>query len=170
MSRHQAAAAWMVAAALGLSACHGPLGPFAGGRLSGTISTEPSADWSVAAGHDTVVIETRPDDPYSVQVHYYVVGDQLYVEAMPRGWSRWRGFLAADPLARVRFGDRIYPVRAVPVVRADEIASVLPVFYTKDARRPPTGCDVDDARPPCVAGLRFFRLEPRPHVDPDRAM
>jgi hypothetical protein len=41
----------------------GPLGPISGGALRGTLQTGPLADWSFTAGHETVQLETNPDDP-----------------------------------------------------------------------------------------------------------
>ena len=56
-----------LATALLLAAC-GPLGPFPSGELSGELETEPVSDWSFLAAHETVQLETRPDDPYSLNI------------------------------------------------------------------------------------------------------
>lgn len=149
-----------MAATFAIAGCDGPVGPIAGGRLVGDSAAVPSR-WSGSGAGPTLEIETRPERPYSVKVNYYVVDGRLYVEAGPNGWSRWRGFLAANPAVRVRLDGRIYDVVAVPVTDAVEIAAVLPAFYALDKDDPPAGCSITDSRPECVAGLRFVRLEAR---------
>lgn len=143
--------------------CGGPVGPFAGGRLTGTVVRTAVADWSFANEYELIQVETRPADPYSVNVHYYVVDQRLYVEGDPnRRLSRWRTYLRQNPDLRVRFGDRVYEVTAVEVTDEDEIVSILPVFYDKDDDDPPAAClphRVDEA---CPAPGIFFRLDPRP--------
>lgn len=146
-----------------ISACSGgPLGPLAGGRLSGTDVAAPVKDWDFARDHEHIEVEVRPDDPYSVKIHYYVVGKALYIEAAPNGFSRWRPLLQEDPRARVRFGDRVYAVTAVEVTDPVEISAVLPAFYEKDADEPSAECRVSWSADVCGFQGRFYRLESEP--------
>jgi len=89
--------------------CGGPVFVFPGGELRGHASSERIDDWSFV--DDAFVdLEVRPSDPYSVEVNYFVVDGALYVD--PAEGRRWLEHLRADPRARVRFGDTIYPVAA----------------------------------------------------------
>ena len=118
-----------------LAGCGGPLLVFPGGALSGTAVTEPVEDWSFVT--DTFLeLETRPSDPYSVQLNYVVEDGKLYID--PAEGKRWLDHIRADPRVRVRFGDRIYPLQAVLVGKPGE----LPGFdadrfiYRLDPREP----------------------------------
>ena len=145
-----------------LAGCGGPWGPLAGGRLAGTQASSPVRDWSFANEYPLMEIEVRPADPYSVKVHSYVVDGRLYVEAGENGWSRWRGMLHEDPRARVRFGETVYPVRAVPITEPSEIARVLPPFYAKDSDEPSPACRATWDAATCAFEGTFYRLESPP--------
>ena len=155
------AARLAVAGAL-LAACGGPLGPIAGGRLAGDVAPAPVDDWSFAAEHPHMEIEVRPQQPYSVKIHYYLADGRLYFEGGPNGWSRWRRFLDEDPRVRVRFGDRVYAGRAVAVTDAQEIGAVLPLFYAKDRDEPSPACAATWTLATCDFAGTFFRIEPAP--------
>jgi hypothetical protein len=101
-----------------LLACGGPFLVIPGGELSGEVVTEPVEDWSFASDH-FVDLETRPDDPYSVELNYVVRDGSLYVD--PAEGRVWLDHLRADPRARVRFGARVYPVTALLVGRPGEL-------------------------------------------------
>jgi hypothetical protein len=115
--------------------CGGPFLVFPGGALSGEVVTDPVEDWSFV---DTafVDLEVRPGDPYSVELNYIVRDGELYID--PAEGRTWFEYLRQDRDVRVRFGDKIYPVRAVPVGDPGE----LPGFdadryiYRLDSRVP----------------------------------
>ena len=67
LGRHLVLAALLT----GTVACGGPLLIFPGGELSGEVVTEPVEDWSFLSD-SFIDLETRPDDPYSVQLNYIV--------------------------------------------------------------------------------------------------
>lgn len=146
--------AWLLVAA-----CGGPIGPLAGGRLSGEEVAAPVTDWSFAAEYPIMEIEVRPADPYSVTIHYYLVGGRLYFEGAPNGWSRWRRYLQEDQRVRVRFGEQVYAGRAVAVSDPTEIAAVLPVFYAKDRDQPSAACAAAWTVAACDFAGRFYRVE-----------
>ena len=105
----------LLAAVLG---CSGPFFIFPGGELSGEVVTEPVTDWSFVT--DTFVdLEVRPSDPYSVELNYVVKDGQLYID--PAEGRRWLDYIREDPRVRVRFGDRIYPLKAVLVGQPGEL-------------------------------------------------
>ena len=91
---------------------------FPGGALRGDVVTEPVDDWSFVEDR-FVDLETRPSDPYSVELNYIVKDGKLYID--PAEGRRWLDHLRADPRVRVRFGGKIYPLKAVLVGRPGEL-------------------------------------------------
>ena len=98
--------------------CGGPVLLFPGGALRGEVVSDPVEDWSFATDW-FVDLETRPDDPYSVELNYVVKDGALYLD--PKEGRRWLDHMREDPRVRVRFGDKIYPATAVLVGRPGEI-------------------------------------------------
>ena len=110
-------AALAVGSAL-LLACGGPFFVFPGGALRGTVVSEPVEDWSFV--NDSFVdLETRPDDPYSVELNYFVKDGKLYID--PAEGRRWLDYIREDPRVRVRFEGRVYPLKAVLVGGPGEV-------------------------------------------------
>jgi hypothetical protein len=58
-------------------------------------------------------LELRPADPYSVTINYFVKDGKLYIDPDPE--RTWAQLLAADERVRVRFGERVFVLRAVRV-------------------------------------------------------
>ena len=90
----------------------GPLVMLPGGELSGTVRPSPS-DWAFSDAFKTVQLETRPSDPYSVNIWGVGVGSRFYVAAGDSG-SRWARHLLEDPRVRLRLGDQLFELRATP--------------------------------------------------------
>lgn len=98
--------------------CGGPFFVFPGGALSGEVVTTPVQDWSFV--NDRFMdLETRPDDPYSVELNYFVRDGELYID--PAEDRTWHRYIREDPRVRVRFGGRVYPLEAVLVGRPGEL-------------------------------------------------
>lgn len=95
---------WLV-----LTGCE-PLVMIPGGQLSGTLRPAPT-DWSFTDAEDTVVLETRPDDPYSVNV-WGVAADGRFFIAAGDAESTWAKNVQANPLVRLKIADAIYELRA----------------------------------------------------------
>lgn len=91
--------------------CGGPVLMFPGGRLSGEV-VEDIDDYSFAAD-SFIDLETRPNDPYSVELNYTVKDGRLYVD--PAEGRAWLEHIREDPNVRVRIGGKVYPLRAVLV-------------------------------------------------------
>ena len=129
----------------------GPLGPFPGGELSGTIASEAVSDWSFA--HDVMIVqlETRPERPYSVNLGCIDYGEAIYVGTSNPETSRWVSHLEADPRVRLRVGDTVYPLRAERVTDTTEYNAAGLRFFRK------YDLDYD---PEESAGV-LFRLDPR---------
>ena len=98
--------------------CGGPFLVIPGGELSGEVVTEPVDDWSFVSD-SFVDLETRPSEPYSVELNYIVMDGKLYID--PAEGRVWLEYIREDPRVRVRFGDRIYPLEAVLVGQPGEL-------------------------------------------------
>ena len=98
---------------LALLAC-GPLGPLPGGRLSGEVAGAPP-DWAFSDAEKNVQLETRPGDPYSVNVWGVAVGDHFYLASGQAGESKWAQYIVEDPEVRLRVAGTVYEMRAVRV-------------------------------------------------------
>lgn len=137
MSRaHRAGRALGVLAAVAsLSGCLaclgcGPLGPLPGGRLRGEVRSAPPPDWSFTSEVETVQVETRPADPYSVNTWCGDYRGALYVptslifgadDPAERDWVK---HVLSDPRVRLRIGGIVYELRAVRVEDAEEREAV----------------------------------------------
>lgn len=117
-----------------VAGCGGPFFLIPGGQLSGEVVNEPVADWSFVTDR-FVDLETRPSDPYSVEVNYFVKDGNLYID--PAEGRAWLENIREDPRVRVRFGGRIYPLIAVRVDRAEELEGFDAdrIVYRLDPRR-----------------------------------
>lgn len=128
-------------------------GPFLllpGGQLDGVATPAPS-DWGFTDEVDTVQLETRPEDPYSVNIWAVGTGPLLYVHAGANR-SRWVENMEADPDVRVRVDEALYELRASRVEGADEFARFADAYETKYGSRP---------RNEDVGEAYLFRLEAR---------
>ena len=121
-----------------------------GGALTGNVTPAP-ADWSDTDEVSTVQLETRPADPYSVNVWVVALDEHLYVHAGANR-SEWVEHIEADPDVRLRVGDAIYALRAARVETQDECDRFSEAYEAKYGRRPRNGN---------VAEAYLFRLAPR---------
>jgi len=116
--------------ALAALACSVPFGPFAGGHLPGPVTAGPIQDWSFAT-MSTLQLETRPDDPRSLNLHFVEEGPRLWTATILGDASEWARDVLADGRVRVRVGDRIYERQAVRVSDAAEIQRVADLYREK---------------------------------------
>ena len=128
----------------------GPVWMFPGGELSGTVEPAPT-DWSFSDSVDTVQLETRPGDPYSVNIWGAAVGERFYVGA-GEATSTWAEGIAANPNVRLRIGSRLFELRAVRIDDDAEIDGFLAALKRKYDFEP----DPDQRGEATV-----FRLDPR---------
>jgi len=127
----------------------GPLVMIPGGELSGTPKPVP-ADWSFSDAVETVQLETRPADPYSVNVWGVGMGSRFYVVAADPD-TRWAAHVAEDPRVRLRVGEDLYELRAV---RAEDPAE-LDAFVASLQKKYDYEVDKEQR------AQAVFRLEPR---------
>ena len=109
----------LTALALLLVACDGPMLIFPGGALGGTVKPTP-ANFEFARDAGTVQLESRPGEPYSVNIACAVVGDGLYVSAGDNR-AQWITNMEQNPLVRMRIRGDVYELRAQRVTESDEM-------------------------------------------------
>jgi hypothetical protein len=85
------------------------------------VGSPKVADWSFAAEVENAQLETRPDDPHSVNTWFAPVGSQLYVPtSMIRGPKTptkrsWVAHVDEDDRVRIRLGDTVFERRVALV-------------------------------------------------------
>ena len=124
----RAGAACALVAAVALAACD-PVFVFPGGELAGTERSLP-ADWGFTRDFHTIQLETRPSDPYSVNVWGVAVNRHFYV-ASDGGESRWARAIEAEPRVRLRIGDDIYRLAAKRAEDPGELEDVIDAYIEK---------------------------------------
>lgn len=112
-----------------LAGCSEPFIVFAGGELSGEERPPPD-DWSALADEETFQIETRPDDPYSVNIWAVGIGPHVYIGTGPDG-THWSEYVDQDPRVRLRVGQTLYRLKAVPVTEREERRRVARAYAEK---------------------------------------
>jgi hypothetical protein len=93
---------------------NGPIGPLAGGVLTGNERPAP-ADWSFTDVHETIAVEVGPSDPHSVTVICFVVDNELYIPAQGAADKAWTKMAIADGRAKVRIDGDLYAVELIRV-------------------------------------------------------
>jgi hypothetical protein len=148
--RTQSALLLALALAASLAGCNRPLVLLPGGALEGKTVPAPES-WAFTDDVSTVQLETRPADPYSVNIWVIALGEHLYVHAGANR-STWVENLEADPHARLRVNDSIYELAAARVDSQEEFDRFSDAYERKYGRRP---------RNEKVAEVYLFRLGAR---------
>lgn len=133
-----------------IAGCDGPFVLLPGGALEGAVAPAP-ASWALTDAVKTIQLETRPADPYSVNIWVVALGEHLYVHAGANR-SAWVEHLEADPRVRVRVGGTIYELTAARVAEQAEFDRFSDAYERKYGRRP---------RNENVAEAYLFRLAAR---------
>jgi hypothetical protein len=136
--------------ALAVTACKGPWLLLPGGKLDGASAPAPS-EWTLPEDSGTAQLETRPDDPYSVNIAFTVLDRHLYVNAGGTE-TQWVKNIAANPRVRLRMDGTLYDLRAERVTDPGEIQAFAAAWLAQSTfRRDPTGFDE----------VWLYRLAPR---------
>ena len=114
---------------LALAACNGPPHFMSGGELSGTVTDVP-VPWQFEEVTGLAQLETRPSDPYSINLTYVQMDGALYAYA-GNTRTNWVEHIEQDPLVRIRVNDVIYPARAVRVTDADEVGAFADIWVSR---------------------------------------
>lgn len=130
--------------------CGGPFLLLPGGALDGSTAPTPES-WAFTDAVKTVQLETRPADPYSVNIWVIALDEQLYIHAGAHR-ATWVENLEEDPQVRLRVEDSIYELGAARVAEQAEFDRFSDAYDRKYGRRPRNG-DVTEAY--------LFRLTPR---------
>lgn len=115
----------------------GPLGPCAGGGLSGKVESAAVADWAFTEDIMQIQLETNPDEPHSVNTWCVGLGDRLYVPtSMIRGPKSpaerdWVKNVTKDARVRVRVGGALYERLAVRVEEHVELETARAALERK---------------------------------------
>lgn len=114
--------------------CAGPCVLLPGGALEGPTTAAPGS-WAFTDDVKTVQLETRPADPYSVNIWVIALGEHLYVHAGTNR-STWVENIEADPGVRLRVDDAIYELVASRVEGQEEFDRFADAYERKYGRRP----------------------------------
>jgi hypothetical protein len=120
--------------AIGLAGCSRPFALLPGGALEGPLAPAPT-DWSFSDAVNTVQLETRPGDPYSVNLWMIGIAGDAYVHA---GASRsaWVENIEADPKVRLRVDGAVYELVAARVTAQAEFDRFSDAYEKKYGIRP----------------------------------
>ena len=116
----------LMACCLVLLACDGPLPFMSGGELNGVVSEVPDV-WQFDEQTGLAQLQTRPEDPYSINLTYVQMDGRFYIYAGDTS-TNWVQHIEQSPLVRVRVDDTIYPARAVRVNNDEEIAEFAAIW------------------------------------------
>ena len=120
--------------------CNGPFAVLPGGQLDGDVMSSPP-DWAFAGDYGTIQLETRPEEPYSVNIAYTVIDGSLYINAGDTE-TQWVKNMSADPNVRLRLGGALYALRAERVTEGAKIAQFAQAWTNQSFfRRDPTAYD-----------------------------
>lgn len=124
------------------SACGGPLGPIAGGALSGPEHNGDEPNWeTLLADIENIQLESNPADPYSVNVWATGYNGALYVPTSlilgPDDPTErtWVNNVMQDPMVRLRIDGTVYPRTAIRVsdeTLAAQVRGLLMAKYQED--------------------------------------
>ena len=98
---------------LSLGACSKPVLWLPGGSLSGPEAQLSAVNLPAEGG--VLVLETRPVDPYSVNIGYTVIDGQIHID--PAEDRRWYQHIKTNAHVRIQLegAETVYPAKAVVV-------------------------------------------------------
>jgi hypothetical protein len=117
-----------------LASCGGPFVLLPGGALEGETAAVPPS-WSFTDEVDTVQLESRPRDPYSVNIWVIALDAHLYVHAGDNR-ATWVENMEADPNVRLGVDGSIYELAASRVGSQSEFDLFADAYEHKYGRRP----------------------------------
>jgi hypothetical protein len=117
-----------------ITGCGGPFILLPGGALEGSTVAIPDS-WAFTDAVKTVQLETRPADPYSVNIWVIAIGESLYVHAGANR-SKWVENIEVDPNVRLRVDDSVYELVASRVDGQEEFDRFIEAYEEKYERRP----------------------------------
>jgi hypothetical protein len=110
-----------------LVGCSEPRSMIPGGQLSGEVFAVPPS-WVDVPG--TIQVETRPSDPYSINIWGVGIGQHLYIATSDSG-TTWSDFINADSDVRARVGSSLYELSATSIIDPAERSRVAAAYVSK---------------------------------------
>jgi len=132
-------------------ACSGPIGPIAGGKLEG-IPAPWAADWSYTDQVQNMLLQTNPEDPYSVTVWLVTQNNQLYVASSSLD-NQWTQNMVKEPFVVLSIEGRLFDAAAYLVEDQGEADPVIEAYLTK--------YEIESRDDFVQEGGVLFRLQPR---------
>jgi hypothetical protein len=102
----------------------------AGHTLSGDPTPAP-ADWTSVGATKTVQLQTRLDDPYSVNIWGVAIGPDFYIASARGANASWVGHIGSNPDVELRIGHALYALRAVRILDPAELTRVEAAYAAK---------------------------------------
>tara|TARA_A100001037_G_scaffold269058_1_gene262961 strand:+ start:1117 stop:1590 length:474 start_codon:yes stop_codon:yes gene_type:complete len=112
-----------------IAGCDEPFTVLAGAELSGTEAPAPQ-DWSETDKFETMQLETRPTQPYSINLWAASSGENIYIATGERG-TNWTDYIQENSQVRLRANQTIYRLHASPVIDPVERNKVSLAFAKK---------------------------------------
>lgn len=113
------------------------MGLLPGGKLLGEARATPP-NWAFAGAYGTVQLETRPEEPYSVNIAYTILDGRLFINAGGTE-TQWVKNMAADPDVKLRLDGSLYDLRAERVTDPAEIGRFAKAWTSQSMfRRDPS--------------------------------
>ncbi len=118
--------------------CAGPIGPFPGGELQGTVAQYPNS-WLPASDVTHVQLETRDREnkPHSINIWSVVLGDRMFFStSLVRGEENpekreWVQNVLNSDGVRVKVSDQIYEGKLTRVLDEETVQGVKEAFTLK---------------------------------------
>ena len=114
---------------LSMAACSGPIGPIPGGELSGESAPWP-ADWAYTDKVENVLLQTNPNDPYSVTIWCVTHNDELFFGAGDKD-SKWVANILHNPSVKLSINGKLIDGNASEVKDTILVGNVISAFLTK---------------------------------------
>lgn len=115
----------------------GPWDRIPGGILAGEKVNKPIEDWSFVADHNRCALEVRPEYPHSITVNCWNVGKQLYIGCRRCESKQWSSIILQNPQARVKIGDKVYPVLAKRIESKADMTIPWETLWKKYGKKEP---------------------------------
>jgi len=129
-----------------------PCSRLPGGYLVGATVAEPVTDWSFANAVPLCQVEVNAGLPHSVNLNCMASHGRLYLSCAGCAGKRWSQAALERPAARLRIGDRVYPVT---LSRVEDAAELDDAWQARAAK-----IGMPDAAPR-AEGWWSFRVESR---------
>ena len=110
-----------------LVSCAEPRSMMPGGQLSGEVFAVPLTWVDVP---EIIQVETRPSDPYSINIWGVAIGQHLYIATSDSG-TTWSDFLNTDSDLRARVGFSLYELSAASITDPAERSRVAAAYVSK---------------------------------------